>query len=461
MTDIRIDFSDSGNSSDYTGSGWSAPENNGRWTVDHRCELRLTGFDPTRSYRCEVLVGPFVVAPALTLQRLHVFCAGIPLLSTHLTTGAFISFVLPRAAISPTGSVTLVLVLPDACTPISLGSSNDPRRLGVSVSTAVFQPLDEDGTEHAPHATMPAPAILPAFTAAAALGNPDTGKAPVAAVTMVYNEPEYLPIWLRHYAKHVGIENCYVIDHGSTDGSTSGLKDCTVVRIPRSPYDPVKQSAFNSRFCSGLLCWYDRVLYSDVDELVLPDPRYARTLREYTQRPLPDVLNVIGLNVVHRPDREPPLDLTRPVTLQRPYVLACSPMCKPLLIARDVVWAGGSHSADAVVAFDHLYCFHLRWFDLPIGLKRIARTRAMAWAQPDAGGHSRVADTEFESGLNRFASLPLVDNCEFAPTAEPLAPFLDAVLRSQAGREFSNYKIDLGIWWEQLWRIPERFIGTF
>ena len=69
----------------------------------------------------------------------------------------------------------------------------------------------------------------------------------IAAVTMVYNEPEYLPIWCRHYAKAVGPENCFIIDHGSDDGSTSSLPNFNVIRkSPRSPKDNEKRT--RSRF---------------------------------------------------------------------------------------------------------------------------------------------------------------------------------------------------------------------
>ena len=45
----------------------------------------------------------------------------------------------------------------------------------------------------------------------------------VAALTMMHNETVWAPVWARHYAREVGAENCLVLDHGSTDGSTDGL----------------------------------------------------------------------------------------------------------------------------------------------------------------------------------------------------------------------------------------------
>ena len=70
-------------------------------------------------------------------------------------------------------------------------------------------------------------------------------------------------------------------------------------------------------------------------------------------------------------------------------------MCKPILSFQPVSWAPGFHSAKVRPAFSDLYLFHLRYFDLNVGLARLRRTRTMAWAQADAGAHQRVADEEF------------------------------------------------------------------
>jgi hypothetical protein len=310
------------------------------------------------------------------------------------------------------------------------------------------------------------PQATAAPTAAPASAKPElpareTRPQKVAAITMVYNDPEYLPLWLNHYAKHVGIENCFVVDHGSTDGSTANLGACSVIRIPRSPYEPHKQSEFNSVFCSSLLSWYDWIIYSDVDEILLPDPRVAPTLTEYCRQPLPDVVTAIALNVQHLPEVEPAFDLSRPVTTQRSFVHACSSMCKPLLTRRPIVWSPGSHSANAPMVFDNLYMFHLRWFDLPIGLQRLQRTRAMEWARQDAGAQARMRDEQMVESFRGFAHMPQITDMDFDPAQLPLKEFLGKVQGSRLGREQDLYRIDLGIWWGRLWKIPQRFVGAF
>lgn len=102
-----------------------------------------------------------------------------------------------------------------------------------------------------------------------------SGRAPLAIVTMVYNEPVFLPLWLRHYTVQAEPRHCYVIDHGSSDGSTAPEQlppGLNLVRIPRSPQDDSRRCQFMSNFCAALLVWYETVIYVDVDEILVADP---------------------------------------------------------------------------------------------------------------------------------------------------------------------------------------------
>jgi hypothetical protein len=287
---------------------------------------------------------------------------------------------------------------------------------------------------------------------------PDAPK--IAAVTMVYNDPVYLKIWVDYYSRQLGARNLYVVDHGSDDGSTDDLGAVNVLRIPRSPQDDPRRAKFLSTFCASLLVWHDCVLHCDVDEILVPDPRHATDLRSFCAGVSAPVLNAIGLNVIHRLGRETPYDPTRNVLAQRGWVFRSSSMCKPALIRRPVQWAPGFHSADAPACFDHLYLFHLRWFDLDIALSRMAKTRAMPWQHKDAGAHQRLADEELVRQFYGFANLA-PDERELAADQPPVSEFIEAVLRSQIGRERDMFRISLDIWPTSLWRVPERFRALF
>ena len=106
----------------------------------------------------------------------------------------------------------------------------------------------------------------------------------VAAVTMVFNEKGNLPIWSKYYGGQLTPSHCYVIDHGSTDGSTQGLTELSRILLPRSPQDDVKRALFVSRLVNSLLGYYDYVLYSDCDEILVPDPRKFSGIVDYCEK---------------------------------------------------------------------------------------------------------------------------------------------------------------------------------
>ncbi len=304
------------------------------------------------------------------------------------------------------------------------------------------------------------------MTRAADPGRSDApARAPLAVVTMVYDEPIFLPLWVRHYCAQVAPGHLYVVDHGSDDGSTDPARlvaGLNVVRIPRSPQDDDRRCRFISDFCAALLSWYESVIYVDVDEILVADPALHASLADYAAALDPQaVIAAIGLDVVHSPDDEPALDWSRPVSLQRHWLRFTSAMCKPVLIRRPVRWAPGFHNIDAPPRFDELFLFHLRYADLQSGLTRLTRTRRQAWISAEAGSHQRMADTAWRDMLLGMAALPRQANRTLGLDDPALRSWLARVVQSAATREHELYRIDLHLSGDALWRLPERFRGGF
>jgi len=282
----------------------------------------------------------------------------------------------------------------------------------------------------------------------------------LAAVTMVYNEPQLLPLWARHYSHHVGAENCFVIDHGSDDGSTRHLGAIRVIALPRSPHDDAWRARLVSRIAAELLGRYDAVIHTDVDELVVPDPRFHAALPDWCGACRHEVVTAVGLNVMQVAE-EPAIDPARPVSTQRRFVAFSSALCKPVLIRRPVAWAPGFHCADAPVVFDNLFLFHLRYHDRAQALARLGKTRGMDWADASAGAHQRVSDAEFLDMLDNFARMPRQAHVPFDVGLPPMWDWVRKVLDSRVGREGQTYTIDLHINCYELWPIAPRFLGSF
>ncbi len=289
-------------------------------------------------------------------------------------------------------------------------------------------------------------------------------KAPLAIVTMVYNEAVFLPIWLRHYAAQASAANCFVLDHGSDDGSTGPevLGQAGVLRIPRSPQDDTRRCGFVSDVCASLLNWYEAVIYTDVDELLVADPVAHGSLVELASSLDRDaVVTATGFDVIHLPDEEPALDWDRPVTLQRHWLRTSSAMCKPVMIRRRVAWAPGFHCIDDVPRFGPVFLFHLRYVDLPSGLLRLHRTRNQPWVTPEAGSHQRMPDGRWEGMLRAMAGLPKREGATLLPDDPMLSAWQEQVMRSTAGRDDALYRIDLHLSGDSLWRVPDRLRGSF
>ncbi|WP_336945522.1 glycosyltransferase family 2 protein [Asaia sp. HN010] len=286
-------------------------------------------------------------------------------------------------------------------------------------------------------------------------------RAPLAVVTMVYNEPVFLPVWLRHYARIVGMERCYVIDHGTDDGSTDALP-CNRLRIPRSPQDDAQRTRAISAFCAGLLEWYETVLYCDVDEILVADPACFPSLPALCASRSAPYLTAIGFDLIHHAEQEPDLDFNRPLSLQRKSLRFSAAMCKPCLIRTPATWSPGFHSVkESLPSPDPaLMLFHLRYSDLKEGLRRLARTRKQAWCSRQAGAHQRMSNRAWREMLAGMAGLTPEETTLLGddPT---LTHWRERLVREGVERAGDPYPIDLSLSGDRLWPLPKRFRGLF
>ena len=111
-----------------------------------------------------------------------------------------------------------------------------------------------------------------------------------------------LPLWVRYYEKHFAAEDLYVLDHDSTDGSAEALAGhCQIVPVHRA-------ASFDHRWLRGtveafqafLLRSYETVLFTEVDEFVVTDPRHYAGLADYIARMTGLTARCAGFNVVQQ-----------------------------------------------------------------------------------------------------------------------------------------------------------------
>jgi hypothetical protein len=194
-----------------------------------------------------------------------------------------------------------------------------------------------------------------------------------------------------------------------------------------------------------------------VDEILIADPARFSSLTEFADSYRGGVTNAIGFDVHHVPSKEGDLDLSIPILQQRRWIRFSSSMCKPAITTQPIIWAPGFHSADAPIRFGGLYLFHLRYFDVNMGLSRLQRTRSMDWSSDKAGRHQRMEDNQFIALMKNVSTLPATLDINLSPEQQPLLGYLEKVISSEKPASAGGYNLNLHIFGETLFEIPSIF----
>jgi hypothetical protein len=281
-----------------------------------------------------------------------------------------------------------------------------------------------------------------------------------AAVTFVYNESINLPIWIRYFGSQFGNENLFVVDLGTNDGSTDDLRDVNKIAIPRDEFDEYSRTNFLNFLQQGLLNYYDTVIYTDADELVVPDPALFPDLRSFLEQSAFDYASCVGLNIVHILNLEQPLDANKPILPQRRFARFLSATCKPCVSRVPMNWSPGFHGSDKPPKIDPaLFLFHTKWMDYNLAMQRqrVSREAAYSKRTVEQGmrahsryDHDRFVREGFFDPINQLAQRG-VSKFDFA--AEIGA--IDAGITTFSGVHYIPMNIS------KIVEIPERFKAAF
>lgn len=284
----------------------------------------------------------------------------------------------------------------------------------------------------------------------------------VAAVTMVFNEKQKLPIWTKYYGSQLTRERCYIIDHGSNDGSTDNLQGFNQVRLPRSPQDNEKRTLFVSELVNSLLRYYDYVIYTDCDEVLVPDPRKFSGIVNFCEKVQPDYITSIGIDLLHKIPDEAALNPNLPILRQRSYAHYSSAMNKPNLTSKPVIWWPGFHSREVPAKFGDLFLFHLRYADITQTLARLKTTRDMPWARENAGGHQKVSDVNMVGMVEQWGRLPIINDDPWSADRGLLSEYVKEFKESEKfQRDAGTFWVDTVRFGRELLTIPEEFREAF
>mmetsp|Transcript_16921 Transcript_16921/g.42724 ORF Transcript_16921/g.42724 Transcript_16921/m.42724 type:complete len:276 (-) Transcript_16921:148-975(-) len=223
------------------------------------------------------------------------------------------------------------------------------------------------------------------------------GKRSACVFTIVREEPVFLPIWYRYYSAHFGDEDIYVLHHvvpsaAEKDECTSTLR-CHVVEVANDFFDPDWLRSVVSEHQTALLQKYEAVLFTEVDEIVLPDTSrpfaggaHARDLKSYLEafgsrqfasgeQP---AVRCLGWEMHHDFSTESAVDLGRPLLSQRRVWHRNELYDKALLTRVPLHYSLGFHTCEEETPRDEsLLLLHLHKYDFQAYMRRHEDRAAM------------------------------------------------------------------------------------
>jgi hypothetical protein len=162
---------------------------------------------------------------------------------------------------------------------------------------------------------------------------------------MVWRDYWLLDKWVTHNARLVPKRQLYVVNHGGDPEVDRIAEGCNIIHVPR---DEVTVDLTRRRWdlvggiTNGLLAFHDRVVCTDVDELLVyvgdkPDLIAHLASEDMTG----DALSPIGLNLM--PTADDAENPSLPVLARHPNALVSAKYTKPCIAAKRVVYTVGGH----------------------------------------------------------------------------------------------------------------------
>ncbi|WP_172331345.1 glycosyltransferase family 2 protein [Mangrovicoccus sp. HB161399] len=245
-----------------------------------------------------------------------------------------------------------------------------------------------------------------------------------ACVTMMKDEDFFLPIWFRYYSRLFGAENLFILDHCSSRSPAEmlpgelGAGCVKSFRIPsleslseaRSAgrFD-AKRFELISSLLTGLLAFYDVVIFNDADEIYVPDPARYPDLRAYVEARGTDnqITAGLGMEMFHDVASEAAFDPAQPIFAQRRSFFCSLLYTKPHMLGTGSrIWP---HAAEKPFVFDpDLHLVHMKFIDADRFLSRQEERRAFRTSVAKNTGKLWLWDGDRAlEELRRYNEMPL------------------------------------------------------
>ena len=206
---------------------------------------------------------------------------------------------------------------------------------------------------------------------------------------MVQNEPVFLPIWLKYYSKYFSGDDIYVFNHRTTDGSVEACKKQFSFNVIDLDYP----FSFDHKWFQfvilnvqrKLLKFYESVVFTDIDEIILPtDPSY-NGLSDYIEKMGTNYVRCKGYDLIHLKDKEPSFEPEKPVLRQRKFWYPTHWYDKTLISRVPLSWKMGNHQVTKLKSNrdNSLLLIHLHKLDFDMCWNKNLEKAKLNWKEED------------------------------------------------------------------------------
>ena len=162
---------------------------------------------------------------------------------------------------------------------------------------------------------------------------------------MVWRDHWLLEKWIAYNSTHVPKSQLYVINHGGDPKITKIADGCNVINIPRDGvpmnFDRIRWDLIGN-LAAGLLGFYDRVVCTDVDELLIYVGE-GGLVRHLVSKPVADnitAIGALGLNLLPSDSGDPQAEA---LMAQHPDALVSGKYSKPCVVDKPSKFSNGAH----------------------------------------------------------------------------------------------------------------------
>lgn len=211
-------------------------------------------------------------------------------------------------------------------------------------------------------------------------------KRDVCVFTIVQNDEWMINRWHEYYSQHFCPKDIYILDHhlrGKGCADHLGHK-CNVLPLTYGlsfDHDWLRVTVTVKQ--KQLLESYNKVLFCEADEFVIPDPNKYSGLIQYIKGFRGSIMKTVGYNITHA-SGEPDMDLSGKILEQRSQWIRSFSFDKPLLATVPVEYTVGFHNCVNNSEQDgDLYLIHLKWMCRRYLLEKNTEICKREWSEFD------------------------------------------------------------------------------